>query len=144
MSEYRVHAFYREEKFIPVGAYKSISLTIYRVYHQSVLDLLLRQLFPDPLRVPSHGKNKLCFIKIGQASQKLNYFFEETSPTFKNCYLAIQYEHLSPLKNPLKHHFPVNFTWQDFSWIFQDIKLDKQSVKISEKLLLMWNSWKEK
>ena len=35
---------------------------------------LLEQVSPDSVRVPSHEKNKLCFIKIGQANQKLYNF----------------------------------------------------------------------
>ena len=41
---------------------------------RDLLGNLLKQVSPDPVRVPSHGKNKLCFIKIGQANQKLYYF----------------------------------------------------------------------
>ena len=44
---------------------------------KSVHDLLgnlLKQVFPDPVRVLPYTKNKHCFIKICQANQSSHYF----------------------------------------------------------------------
>ena len=57
-----------------------------------------QQVSPDPIRVPFHGKNTLCFIKIGLACQKMHNFCRGKS--------NFQHEHLSPSIIPSNTNFP--------------------------------------